>query len=175
VAAATGVLAAAAGLAERLRDRGAEIEQAGELPPDVVRALHAAGVFRLWLPVELGGYEATPAEVLQVVQLLSAADGSTGWCAATGLAANVAGGLLAEPVARRIFARPDVLCGGALMPGGQAVRQPDGGYLIDGRWSFGSGVQHCDWVVGAARVTLWGAMAMIVTAVVGRLTGAVTG
>ena len=30
-------------------------------------------------------------------------------------------------------------------------------------------------VVGAARVTLWGAMAMIVTAVVGRLTGAVTG
>jgi VIT1/CCC1 family predicted Fe2+/Mn2+ transporter len=30
-------------------------------------------------------------------------------------------------------------------------------------------------MVGAARVTLWGAVAMIVTAVVGRLTGAVTG
>jgi len=30
-------------------------------------------------------------------------------------------------------------------------------------------------VVGAARVSLWGAVAMIVTAVVGRLTGAVTG
>jgi alkylation response protein AidB-like acyl-CoA dehydrogenase len=146
------VLAAAAGLAERLRDRGAEIEQAGELPPDVVAALHAVGVFRLWLPVELGGYEATPAEVLQVVQLLSAADGSTGWCAATGLASNIAGGLLTEPAARRIFSRPDVLCGGALMPGGQAARQPDGNYLVDGRWSFGSGVQHCDWVVGAARV-----------------------
>jgi len=152
VAAATEVRAAAAGLAERLRDRGAEIEQAGELPPDVVEALHAAGVFRLWLPVELGGYEATPAEVLEVVQLLSAADGSTGWCAATGLASNIAGGLLTEPAARQIVSRPDVLCGGALMPGGQAVRQPDDSYLVDGRWSFGSGVQHCDWVVGAARV-----------------------
>jgi alkylation response protein AidB-like acyl-CoA dehydrogenase len=152
MAAVTPVLAAVIELAGQLRDRGAEIEQAGDLPPDVVDALHAAGVFRLWLPAELGGYEAAPAEVLEVVQLLAAADGSTGWCAATGLASNIAGGLLAEPVARRIFDRPDVLCGGALMPGGQAARQPDGSYLIDGRWSFGSGVQHCDWVVGAARV-----------------------
>jgi len=149
---AAAVRSAAARLAERIRDRGAEIEQAGELPPDVVDALHAAGVFRLWLPVELGGYEATPAEVLEVVQLLAAADASTGWCAATGLASNIAGGLLSEPVARRIFHRPDVLCGGALLPGGQAVRQPDGSYLVDGRWSFGSGTQHCDWVIGAARL-----------------------
>ena len=150
--AVTQVLTAAARLADRIRDRGAEIEQAGELPPDVVGELHAAGVFRLWQPVELGGYEATPAEVLEVVQLLSAADGSTGWCAATGLASNIAGALLSEPVARRIFHRPDVLCGGALMPGGQAVPQPGGGYLVDGRWSFGSGTQHCDWVIGAVRV-----------------------
>ena len=149
---AAAVRDAAGRLAEQLRGRGAEIEQAGELPPDVVGALHAAGVVRLWLPVELGGYEATPAEVLEVVQVLAAADASTGWCAATGLASNIAGGLLSEPAARRIFHRPDVLCGGALMPGGQAVRQPDGGYLIDGRWSFGSGIQHCDWVIGAARL-----------------------
>jgi alkylation response protein AidB-like acyl-CoA dehydrogenase len=152
VAAATQVLIESAKLAEQLRDRGAEIEQAGDLPPDVVGALHRAGVFRLWLPVELGGYEATPAEVLEVVQLLAYADGSTGWCAATGLASNIAGGLLSEPAARRIFHHPGVLCGGALIPGGVAVRRPDGGYLVEGRWSFGSGTQHCDWVVGAARL-----------------------
>ncbi len=152
MAAATQVIEAAARLAEQLRDRGAEIEQAGELPPDVVRALHATGVFRLWMPVELGGYEAAPADVVRIVQLLAAADGSTGWCAATGLASNIAGALLDEPVARRIFDRPDVLCGGALMPGGQAVPRPDGSYLVDGRWSFGSGTQHCDWLIGAARV-----------------------
>jgi alkylation response protein AidB-like acyl-CoA dehydrogenase len=146
------VRAAVAEFAEQIRDRGAEIEAAGELPPDVVAALHAAGVFRLWMPVELGGYEATPAEVLEVLRLLAAADGSTGWCAATGVAGNIAGALLTESVARRIFAAPDVLCSGVLMPGGRAVPQPDGGYLVDGRWSFGSGTQHCDWVIGAARV-----------------------
>ena len=146
------VRAAVAVLAEQLRDRGAEIEQAGELPPDVVTALRQAGVFRLWMPVELGGYEAAPIEVLEVVQLLSAADGSTGWCAATGVGSNIAGALLAEPVARRLFADPDVLCGGVLMPGGRAVPQLDGSYLVDGRWGFGSGTQHCDWVIGAAQV-----------------------
>lgn len=144
--------AAAEVLASQLRDRGAEIEQAGELPPDVVAGLRAAGVFRLWMPAELGGYEASPAEVLEVVRLLAAADGSTGWCAATGVASNIAGALLPEPTARELFADPDVLCGGALIPGGRAVRQPDGGYLVDGRWSFGSGTQHCDWVIGAALV-----------------------
>jgi len=146
------VRAAAAEIAEQIRDRGAEIEAAGELPPDVVAALHAAGVFRLWMPVELGGYEATPAEVLEVLRVLAAADGSTGWCAATGVAGNIAGAMLTESVARRIFAEPDVLCSGVLMPGGRAVAQPDGGYLVDGRWSFGSGTQHCDWVIGAAQL-----------------------
>ena len=150
--AAERVRAAAEQIAEQIRGRGAEIEQAGELPPDVVAALRAAGVFRLWMPVELGGYEASPAEMLDVVRLLAAADGSTGWCVGAGVASNIAGALLPEAAARRIFADPDVLCGGALMPGGQAVPQPDGGYLVDGRWSFGSGTQHCDWVIGAARV-----------------------
>jgi indole-3-acetate monooxygenase len=146
------VRAAVAVLAGRLRDRGAEIEQAGELPPDVVAALRQTGVFRLWMPVELGGYEAAPIEVLEILQLLAAADGSTGWCAATGVGSNIAGALLAEPVARELFADPDVLCGGVLMPGGRALPQPDGSYLVDGRWSFGSGTQHCDWVIGAAQV-----------------------
>ena len=149
--AAVQVRAAAEVLASQLRDRGAEIEQAGELPPDVVADLRAAGVFRLWVPVELGGDEASPAEVLEIVRLLAVADGSTGWCAATGVASNIAGALLPEPTARELFSDPYVLCGGALMPGGRAVRQLDGGYLVDGRWSFGSGTQHCDWVIGAAQ------------------------
>ncbi|MFL6160655.1 MAG: acyl-CoA dehydrogenase family protein [Jatrophihabitantaceae bacterium] len=152
MAAAGQVYAAAQVLARRIRDRGAEIEQAGNLPADIVAALRAAGVFRLWMPIELGGYEATPAEVLRVVQLLAAADGSAGWCVATGVASNIAGALLPEPTAREIFADSTVLCGGALMPGGRAVSRPGGGYLVNGRWSFGSGTQHCDWVIGAAQV-----------------------
>lgn len=146
------VLAAVTELAGQLRDRGAEIEQAGRLPAEVVAALREAGVFRLWMPRELGGLEAEPATVLQVLQTLAAADGSTGWCAATGLASNSVGAFVPEAGARTLYRTGLELAGGALMPGGRAVCQPDGSYLVDGQWSFGSGVQHCDWVVGGAVV-----------------------
>ncbi|HEX2903029.1 MAG TPA: acyl-CoA dehydrogenase family protein [Jatrophihabitans sp.] len=151
------VRAAVAELSRELAGRGAEIEQAGRIPADVVRRLHRAGVFRLWVPVELGGYEAQPAEVVELIRTLAAADGATGWCAATGVASNIAGAVLAEPVARKVYAEPDTLCGGALAPGGRAAAQADGGFVVDGRWSFGSGTQHCDWVIGAAVVTAGGA------------------
>ncbi len=147
------VLAAVTDLAGRLRDRGAEIERDGRLPADVVAELRQAGVFRLWMPRELGGLEAGPETVLQVLETLSAADGSTGWCAATGLASNSVGGFVSEAGARQLYRTGLELAGGALMPGGRALVQPDGSYLVEGRWSFGSGVQHCDWVVGGAVVT----------------------
>ena len=119
------VLAAVTELAVPLRDRGAEIEQARRLPADVVAGLRRAGVYRLWMPRELGGLEAEPAAVLRVVQTLAAADGSTGWCAATGLASNVVGGFLPEAGGRDLYPTGQEMAGGALMPGGRAVAQPD--------------------------------------------------
>jgi alkylation response protein AidB-like acyl-CoA dehydrogenase len=146
------VIAAVAEIAGPLRDRGSEIERDRRLPADVVAGLRQAGVFRLWMPRELGGLEAGPEPVLRVVETLSAADGSTGWCAATGLASNVVGAFVPELGARTLYPTGQEMAGGALMPGGRAIPQPDGSYLVTGRWSFGSGVQHCDWVVGGAVV-----------------------
>jgi alkylation response protein AidB-like acyl-CoA dehydrogenase len=153
MSAAGAVIAGVTELAGSLRGRSAEIERARRLPDDVVAALRRARVFQLWMPRELGGLEADPADVLQVVETLAAADGSTGWCAATGLASNVVGAFVPEAGARRLYPTGLELAGGALMPGGRAVAQPDGSYLVAGTWSFGSGVQHCDWVVGGAVVT----------------------
>jgi len=147
------VIAAVSELAGRLRERGEEIEQDRRLPADIVAALRQARVFQLWMPRELGGLEAEPATVVQVVETLSEADGSTGWCAATGLASNVVGAFVPEAGARELYPTGQEMAGGALMPGGRAVPQPDGSYLVSGTWSFGSGVQHCDWVVGGALVT----------------------
>jgi alkylation response protein AidB-like acyl-CoA dehydrogenase len=146
------VVEAVTDLASQLWQRGAEIEQARRLPADVVAGLREAGVFRLWTPRELGGMEAEPAVVIQIVETLAAADGSTGWCSATGVASNTVGAFLPEKGARELYSTGLEQAGGALMPGGQAVPQPDGSYLVTGRWSFGSGTQHCDWVVGGAVV-----------------------
>ena len=147
------VIGAVTDLAAELRERGPEIERARRLPADVVAGLREAGVFRLWTPRELGGMEAEPAAVIRIIETLAAADGSAGWCSATGVASNTVAGFLPEKGARELYSTGLELAGGALMPGGQAVLQPDGSYLVNGQWSFGSGTQHCDWVVGGAVVT----------------------
>jgi alkylation response protein AidB-like acyl-CoA dehydrogenase len=139
-------------LAAGLRSRSPAIEQARRLPADIVAALREAGVFRLWVPRELGGIEAGPTAVINLLETLAAADGSTGWCSATGLASNCAGAFLSEAGARELYPTGRELAGGALMPGGRAVPQPDGSFLVTGRWSFGTGTQHCDWVIGGAVV-----------------------
>jgi alkylation response protein AidB-like acyl-CoA dehydrogenase len=43
----------------------------------------------------------------------------------------------------------DTITAGALFPVGRAERVP-GGYRLSGRWTFGSGITDCDWVISGA-------------------------
>ena len=49
--------------------------------------------------------------------------------------------LVPEEVARQIYGAPDGVVTGALRPSGRA-RPVDGGFVVDGRWSFASGIRH---------------------------------
>jgi alkylation response protein AidB-like acyl-CoA dehydrogenase len=144
-------------LAEAARDLYEPIRRAApsgddlrRLPSETVAAISAAGLFRMWLPDTLGGPAADPLDTLHAVEEISRADGSAGWSLMIGAESN---GIVAAHLplagAREIFP-PDteVITGGSVSPGaGQAV-EVDGGYQISGRWRFGSGCQHCDWMYG---------------------------
>jgi alkylation response protein AidB-like acyl-CoA dehydrogenase len=52
------------------------------LAEPVVEALTEAGFFRMLVPRRLGGLEVEPTALVRVVEELSAADGSVGWCVA---------------------------------------------------------------------------------------------
>jgi alkylation response protein AidB-like acyl-CoA dehydrogenase len=127
------------------------IEQERCLPEPVVRALTEAGVFRLLVPQALGGAEADPVTVCQIVEELSKADGSTGWCAMIGASYGLFGGLLPEEAAREIYTDPGSIVAGALRPNGIA-HAVAGGYHVSGCWPFGSGITHSTWGLGACRV-----------------------
>ncbi|MCL4814944.1 MAG: acyl-CoA dehydrogenase family protein, partial [Vicinamibacteraceae bacterium] len=138
-----------AGNVERLlpvvRQRRDEIEQARRLPRDLADDLRRTGLFSLTVPRALGGVEATPLDVMRLIETIATADGSTGWCAMVGIGNNVVAGYMPEDGAREVFADPAAPSAGLAAPAGQAVRA-DGGLRVSGRWAFASGITHSDWV-----------------------------
>ncbi len=128
-----------------IRARREEIEKARRMPRDLIDELSKLRIFSLGVPQDMGGQQARPAEILRVIETLASADGSTGWCAAVGIANNITAGYLNDRGAREVYAKPDVPSAGLAAPAGAAVRS-DGGLRVTGRWPFASGITHCDWV-----------------------------
>jgi indole-3-acetate monooxygenase len=56
-----------------------ELERARRLPEELVDALHDCGVFRAFVPRELGGLEVDLLEWLDMIEELSRINGSVGW------------------------------------------------------------------------------------------------
>ncbi|MEU7551357.1 acyl-CoA dehydrogenase family protein [Streptomyces sp. NPDC044571] len=143
------LLVRAQALAPLLRERSDEIEQARRLPADVVDLLRGAGVFRMAFGREWGGLELTSMEQTEVVEALAYGDASAAWCAVMGASTGVYSAFLEPAVAKEMFPTPDLVTAGLLQPTGRAERVP-GGFRLSGRWSFGSGITHADWVTSGA-------------------------
>ena len=127
-----------------LRDR---FDHDRQLPRRLVDELHAANLFRMWLPRALGGAELPPLPFLAVIEELSRQDGSLGWCTVIPAGYGRLSGALEEDVARTIFGTGMGVLVGTLNPTGKAVAVP-GGYRVTGRWSYGSFIGYGDWVLG---------------------------
>ena len=72
---------AARNLAPRVHEFRQEIERQRTLPAALVGDMTDAGFFSLWRCRALGGPELTFTDFLNVIEELSSADGSVGWCA----------------------------------------------------------------------------------------------
>jgi alkylation response protein AidB-like acyl-CoA dehydrogenase len=117
----------------------------GQLAPDVIEAFAGAGLFRMWVPEELGGFELGPRDSLEVLALTAYADPSAGWVHMAGsLAVGVAGSFLGETAVKELFGAGQcpVIAGQGTAPG--RATSVDGGYLLTGSWSFASGLKHGD-------------------------------
>jgi indole-3-acetate monooxygenase len=114
------------------------------LPDAVVTALRHTGINRLLLPAALGGLEAPVTDLMDVVERVSAVDGSTGWCAVIGTGSNVFSGYLPESGAREVFADPDQGSASVFAPIGRLEPSP-AGMRLSGRWPFVSNVLHSRW------------------------------
>jgi alkylation response protein AidB-like acyl-CoA dehydrogenase len=144
-------VARARALAPLIEAAGDRIEAERRIVPDVVAALHEAGIFHMLLPPAMGGGGADIVAFNQVIEAVAAADASTAWCLGQQIASTQAAGYLDPKIAREVFGPPH----GAVAwgpPSGATAQVSDGGYVVNGRWRFASGSGHCPWIGGHAAV-----------------------
>ncbi len=143
----TDIFARTEALLPEIRDRASEIAGLRRLPTDLVASLKHAGVFRIAMPRSWGGPEMSLPDQIRLVEMLSAADPSVGWCVMIGSDSGFYSAFFEDEVGRELWPDLDAVTAGWVFPGGQA-RRVDGGFSVSGKWSFGSGSNHADVILG---------------------------
>ncbi len=142
------LLAIATSMVPTLRARAHEADSLCKVPPETIRELHEAGIFKMSVPVEYGGYALTPSQQHAIVSEIGRGCASTAWVVwVTG------GGTQLMALYDRSFqdeafkadwAGP-LNSGVANGSGPGVARKVDGGYMLKGRWPFCSGCHYTAW------------------------------
>src|SRR5271156_2139527 len=77
-------LDAARRFAPEIAERAREFEALRRLPAELAAKLAQAGLFRMSIAEVYGGAERHPLEIVRVIEKVSRADGSVGWCVMIG-------------------------------------------------------------------------------------------
>jgi alkylation response protein AidB-like acyl-CoA dehydrogenase len=113
----------------------------------VMRAIEATGAYRAFVPRRYGGWELDLDTFVDVGILLGGACTSTAWVTTFCLEHNWMVAQFPPRAQDEIFGdKGYVIAPGALATGGTAV-PVEGGYRLEGRWRWGTGVMHASWVL----------------------------
>lgn len=142
-----GILRRVAELAPVLERNSRACDDARQLVPESMSAMVKAGMFRIPQPARVGGYELTLRTLADAVTGLSSACPSSGWVLMVMGAHHWCMGGFPERAQEDVFGGGrDGLVAGTLSWQGIAA-DADGGYRVSGRWQFGSGIDHANWVM----------------------------
>ena len=124
-----------------------EAEQLYHLTDRLVAEFRRRGLYTVITPKAIGGVELPYVEAMELVERVSWADASTGWCMMVlGVQHGSAGTFISDEGVREIYPDgADVTMAGQGVPRGYA-RRVDGGFVIRGLWGYGSAIYHAEWV-----------------------------
>ncbi|MEV4926813.1 acyl-CoA dehydrogenase family protein [Streptomyces roseoverticillatus] len=128
---------------------GAQLaEEHCRLPGETADAVRDAGFARHFVPRRYGGSEGTFGEFLTATAAVAAVCASTAWCAALFAAHGRLASYLPEQARQELWgAGPDVRIAASVIPPQGRATACEGGWLLDGRWSYASGIDHAEWVL----------------------------
>jgi alkylation response protein AidB-like acyl-CoA dehydrogenase len=141
----------AAGLVPLIKDKAMWMDENRCLHEEVIEALTDAGLLRMRVPVRYGGFESDMTTVVDVISEIGRGDGSTSWTLAVWAISAWMVGMFPDEVQDEVFSTPDIRICGILSPGALVV-PTDGGYIVNGKWSFNTGARQSKWNTNAAVV-----------------------
>jgi len=145
--AAEGLLARVRALAPFIAEHAEQAERDRQPVDAVIAALAETGVFRAYVPRRFGGYEIDTETFIDVGLAVSEACTATGWVTTFYMEHNWMLAQFPPEAQQAIFgSQPYILAPASISPNGRA-EVVEGGYRISGRWAWGTGVMHADWVI----------------------------
>lgn len=133
------------------RQHADDSEQQRNLAQPVVEVMIEQKAFKTMTPKSLGGLELDPVSFHRIIEDLSVWDASTGWCAWIPGTGGWGSSNADDDVAEERLGPADACGAGALFPPGRAV-PVEGGYMVTGRWPYGSGCGHATTLGGFCNV-----------------------
>lgn len=120
---------------------------------DVWAAIRRTGVFYHFVPKRYGGLEFDVDSFIDIMLPLGEGCSSTGWVTSFCVEHNWMLSQFPEAAQDEIFGGgfPYVIAPGVTMPPGVATPVA-GGYKLTGRWKWGTGVMHADWILATGNV-----------------------
>ena len=144
------LVARARALIPMLAENAAQAEKQRKPVDAVITALEDAEIYKLMVPRCYGGLELDMDTFFEVGTALGEGDASTAWVSNFYIEHNWILSQFPASFQQEIFANRSYILAPAMVAlGGKAVPQ-DGGYRLNGRWQWASGIMHADWVIPAA-------------------------
>ncbi|MBL8643380.1 MAG: acyl-CoA dehydrogenase family protein [Rhodospirillaceae bacterium] len=131
-----------------LAENAARTEAARMVPTDVMAEVFRAGLLRYFQPKRFGGYDMDWGAQIRLGRVIARACASTAWlvCVIGSHAAYVA--RMAPRAQDDVWgSNRDVLIATGSVPRGVRITRTNGGFLLNGKWGFCSGVDHAHWAL----------------------------
>jgi len=122
-------------------------ESQGHVPDASVEAMISTGLFRAFTPLRYGGLEMAPAAFFEGIMRIAEADSAAAWVAGQLNVHSFEIALMTEQMQDEFWASDtDARASSSYAPIGRH-REVEGGYVLDGTWTFSSGVDHAQWII----------------------------
>ena len=140
------LIARARALVPVLRERAQKCEELRQLPVETNRALLDAGLYRIYQPKRYGGFEADYQLQVDVSAEIGRGCGSTAWVLSILASHSWVQGMMTLEAQEEVWGRdPEGLIASAFPTRTATMKRVEGGAVLDGVWSFASGVDVCAW------------------------------